>query len=73
MTPEQFEMAETIGLYVFIVAVFIFIGLAIQDVLKKGNVPLMGRAFVWLVLFLGCAGFIAKGVIQFMWESNGIS
>lgn len=73
MTPEQYALAETIGLNLFFVGIFVFIGLAINDVLKKGNVPAFGRYFVWLVLFLGCAGFIAKGVIQFMWETNGIS
>ncbi|MEF1214045.1 DUF2788 domain-containing protein, partial [Vibrio alginolyticus] len=25
-----------------------------------------------LVLFLGCAGFIAKGVIQLTWEGSGL-
>jgi hypothetical protein len=25
-----------------------------------------------LVLFLGCAGFIAKGIIQLVWESQGV-
>jgi len=73
MTPEQYAVAETIGLNLFFVGIFVFIGLAIQDVLKRGNVPKFGRYFVWLVLFLGCAGFVAKGVIQIMWESGGIS
>ncbi|MEF1165150.1 DUF2788 domain-containing protein, partial [Vibrio parahaemolyticus] len=27
---------------------------------------------VWLVLFLGCAGFIAKGIIQLTWEGSGL-
>ncbi|TON17187.1 hypothetical protein CGH62_26405, partial [Vibrio parahaemolyticus] len=26
----------------------------------------------WLVLFLGCAGFIAKGIIQLTWEGSGL-
>lgn len=48
------------------------IGLAIKDVLKQGNVPVFGRRIVWLVLFLGCAGFIAKGLIQMSWEGTGL-
>ncbi len=73
MTPEQYALAEAIGLNLFFLGIFLFIGLAIQDVLKKGNVPKFGRVFVWLVLFLGCAGFVAKAIIQFFWESNGIA
>jgi hypothetical protein len=56
-----------------IAALLIFIGMAIQDVLKKGQVPFFGRAVVWLVLFLGCSGFIAKGVIQVFWQGAGVS
>lgn len=53
-------------------AIFLLIGLAIQDVLKRGNVPRFGRFIVWLVLFLGCAGFVAKGLIEMGWEGSGI-
>lgn len=53
-------------------AIFFFIGMAIKDVLKQGNVPVFGRRIVWLVLFLGCAGFIAKGLIQLSWEGTGL-
>ena len=38
MTPEQYAIAETIGLNLFFLGIFVFIGLAIQDVLKKGDV-----------------------------------
>ncbi|QTH64290.1 DUF2788 domain-containing protein [Psychrosphaera ytuae] len=72
MTPEQYAIAEQLGLNLFFLAIFVFIGLAIQDVLKQGKVPKFGRIAVWVVLFLGCAGFIAKGVIQFFWETNGL-
>ncbi len=40
--------------------------------LKQGNVPVFGRRIVWLVLFLGCAGFVAKGIIQLSWEGTGL-
>jgi len=73
MTPEQFEIAELIGLNLFFAAIFFFIGMAIRDVLNKGDVPFYGKAFVWLVLFLGCFGFVAKGLIQAYWQMNGLA
>ena len=39
MLQQYTEQIETIGLYGFYLLLFLFIGLAIQDVLKKGNVP----------------------------------
>ncbi|AWB68042.1 DUF2788 domain-containing protein [Saccharobesus litoralis] len=66
MTFEQFE---TLGFYLGIAALFLFIFLAIKDVLDKGNVPLIGKLAVWLVLFLGCFGFIVKGIIQVFFDS----
>ena len=70
---DNIEQIEAIGLNLFFAAIFLFIGLSISDVLARANVPKFGRYMVWLVLFLGCAGFIAKGVIQFFWEMNGLS
>ncbi|WP_258806656.1 DUF2788 domain-containing protein [Pseudidiomarina sp. CB1] len=70
MLSEHFETIEILGTNFAIAILFVLIGLAIQDVLKKGEVPKFGRWFVWLVLFLGCAGFIAKGIIQVIWESG---
>lgn len=72
MLAEHFELIESIGLNLFFLFIFGFIGLSIHDVMKKNDVPKMGRYVVYFVLFLGCAGFIAKGLIQFMWESAGI-
>ncbi|WP_407330872.1 DUF2788 domain-containing protein [Enterovibrio sp. 27052020O] len=72
MLYEHFELLEKIGLDLLFAAVFFFIGMAIKDVLNEGNVPPFGRRIVWLVLFLGCAGFITKGVIQLFWEGAGI-
>lgn len=72
MLAEHFVLIETIGLNLFFAAIFIFIGLSIHDVMKKNDVPKMGQYVVYLVLFLGCAGFIAKGIIQFVWESQGV-
>ena len=73
MTPEQYAIAETVGLNLFFASIFFFIGMAIKDVLKKGEVPFYGKAFVWLVLFLGCFGFIAKGLIQAFWGASGFN
>ncbi len=72
MSVEQIELLEVWGLKLFLVAIFLLIGLAIQDVLKRGNVPKFGRMIVWLVLFLGCSGFIAKGIIEMYWEGGGL-
>ncbi len=67
----HWEQIEHFGLYLMFAALFFLIGMAIQDVLKKGDVPKFGRYMVWLVLFLGCAGFIAKGVIKVIFQSTG--
>lgn len=72
MLYEHFELLEKIGLDLLFAGIFFFIGMAIKDVLNEGNVPPFGRKIVWLVLFLGCAGFITKGVIQLFWEGVGI-
>ncbi|MDD1782351.1 DUF2788 domain-containing protein [Enterovibrio sp. ZSDZ35] len=72
MLYEHFELLEKIGLDLLFASIFFFIGMAIKDVLNEGNVPPFGRRIVWLVLFLGCAGFITKGVIQIFWEGVGI-
>ncbi|WP_054672343.1 DUF2788 domain-containing protein [Parasalinivibrio latis] len=72
MLYEHYELLEKIGLDLVFAGIFFFIGMAIRDVLNQGNVPTFGRRIVWLVLFLGCAGFIAKGIIQLVWEGAGI-
>lgn len=72
MLTDHVELIETIGLNLGFIVLFFLIGMAIQDVLKRGNVPPFGRFIVWLVLFLGCAGFVAKGIIQYGWESSGL-
>ncbi|RUO22206.1 DUF2788 domain-containing protein [Aliidiomarina iranensis] len=70
MFAENFEQIEALMTNLAIAVLFLLIGLAIHDVLKKGDVPKFGRWAVWLVLFLGMAGFLAKGVIQFVIEAN---
>ena len=72
MLSEYFELIEAIGLNLFFAFIFIFIGLSIHDIMKKNNVPKMGQFVVYFVLSLGCLGFVAKGVIQFMFENQGV-
>ncbi|WP_163937199.1 DUF2788 domain-containing protein [Paraferrimonas sp. SM1919] len=73
MLSEYLVQIETIGLNLFFAAIFFFIGMAIKDVLDQGNVPKIGKIAVWTVLFTGCTGFIAKGIIQFLFESGAIN
>ena len=72
MLQQYTEQIETIGLYGFYLLLFLFIGMAIQDVLKKGDVPRFGRNVVWAVLFFGCIGFISKAIIEIIWVNSGI-
>ncbi|MGR5176623.1 DUF2788 domain-containing protein [Vibrio parahaemolyticus] len=72
MLYDYINKLEAIGLDLLFAAIFFLIGMAIKDVLKQGNVPVFGRRIVWLVLFLGCAGFVAKGIIQLSWEGSGL-
>jgi hypothetical protein len=65
MSVEQFE---TIGLWLGLGMLYIFIVLAIRDVLKKSQAPKMGQFFVWLVLFLSPLVFIVKSVLQYFFE-----
>ena len=72
MLYDYMNMLESIGLDLLFAALFFLIGMAIKDVLKTGNVPPFGRRIVWLVLFLGCSGFVVKGLIQLSWEGTGL-
>ncbi|TMO86394.1 DUF2788 domain-containing protein [Pseudoalteromonas spongiae] len=72
MLDKLLDGIDILGLYFGLAGIFFLIGMAIQDVLKKGDVPRFGRYVVWLVLFLGCSGFIAKGLIQVFWQGAGV-
>lgn len=65
MAIEQFE---AIGLWLGLGILYLFIILAIRDVLKKSNAPKLGHFFVWLVLFLSPAVFIIKSVVPYFIE-----
>ena len=65
MSLEQYE---AIGLWLGLGILYLFIVLAIHDVLKKSNAPKLGQFFVWLVLFLSPAVFIIKSVVPYFIE-----
>lgn len=65
MTIEQFE---SLGLWLGLGVLYIFIVMAIRDVLKKSNAPKLGQFFVWLVLFLSPAVFVIKSIVPYFIE-----
>ena len=72
MLAENYEKIEALVMNLSLVVLFIVMGMAVHDVLKKNDVPKVGRYVTYLVLGLGCLGFIAKGIIQFFWENQGL-
>ena len=72
MLSEYYEQIEAIVLNVALFGLFALMGYAVHDVLKKNDVPMIGRAVAYLVLFLGAAGFLAKGIIQLFWQTSGV-
>ncbi|MBF7072747.1 DUF2788 domain-containing protein [Glaciecola sp. MH2013] len=73
MNADNYQHIEAIVLNLSLVVLFILLGLAIHDVLKKNNVPLIGKVVAYGVLGLGAAGFVAKGVIQVFYSASGVS
>jgi uncharacterized membrane protein len=73
MNADNYQSIEAIVLNVSLVVLFVLLGLAIHDVLKKNNVPLIGKVVAYGVLGLGAAGFVAKGVIQVFYTASGVS
>jgi hypothetical protein len=64
----QIEQFEAMGLWLGLGILYLFIAMAIRDVLKKSNAPKLGRFFVWLVLFLSPAVFIIKSIVPYFFE-----
>ncbi len=64
MFSENFELIESVALNICLAGLFILMTYAVHDVLKKNNVPFIGKVVVYFVLFLGAAGFIFKGIMQ---------
>jgi hypothetical protein len=69
MLSDHYEQIESIALDVVIVGLFLLMVFVVYDVLRKNNVPLIGKVVVYFVLFLGAAGFIFKGIMQLVIES----
>lgn len=72
MLSEYYEQIEAVVLNLSLTVLFLLMAYAVHDVLKKNDVPMAGRFVVYLVLFLGAAGFLAKGFIQVFWQSSGV-
>ena len=72
MLSEYYEQIEAVGLNLALFILFVLMGLAVHDVLKKNDVPVIGRFVAYLVLFLGAAGFLSKGIIQLFWQTSGV-
>lgn len=64
----SFEQFETLSLWLGLGILYLFIVMAIRDVLKKSNAPRLGQFFVWLVLFLSPAVFIIKSIVPYFIE-----
>ncbi|MBZ9610721.1 DUF2788 domain-containing protein [Rheinheimera maricola] len=64
----SFEQFEALSLWLGLGILYLFIVMAIRDVLKKSNAPRLGQFFVWLVLFLSPAVFVIKSIIPFFFE-----
>lgn len=72
MSAENFQYIESILLNVTLAGLFILMGYAIHDVMKKNDVPKIGRFIAYGVLGLGAFGFVAKGIIQLFYVSSGV-
>jgi hypothetical protein len=68
MLTEHYEQIEAIGFDIAIVGLFFLMAFVVHDVLKKNNVPLIGKVVVYFVLLLGTAGSIFKGIMQLVIE-----
>ena len=67
MSPETFQMLESIALDVALVVLFLLMFFAVHDVMKKNDVPVYGRFVAYGVLGLGALGFVIKGVIKLVY------
>lgn len=72
MSPETFQYVESIVLNITLVLLFCLMGYAVHDVMKKNDVPKIGRFVAYGVLGLGALGFVAKGIIQLVYMSSGV-
>jgi len=68
MLNQYYEQIEAIGLNLALIGLFLLMGYVVHDLIKKNNVPFVGKAVIYFVLFLGAAGFVFKGIMQFVIE-----
>jgi hypothetical protein len=68
MFNKYYEQIEAIGLNLTLIGLFLLMAYVVYDLLNKNNVPAIGKAVVYFVLFLGAAGFVFKGIMQFVIE-----
>ncbi|MFT4655308.1 MAG: hypothetical protein ACJA0G_000427 [Kangiellaceae bacterium] len=72
MSAESIQQIEAILLNVTLAALFLLMAYAVHDVMKKNDVPKIGRFVAYGVLGLGSLGFVAKGVIQLFFIGSGV-
>ncbi|WP_018981550.1 DUF2788 domain-containing protein [Salinimonas chungwhensis] len=72
MPNSTYELFESVSIYIGLGGLFILMGLAVHDVLKKNDVPLIGKLVVYGVLGAGAMGFLAKGLIEVFLLSTGV-
>jgi hypothetical protein len=72
MSAEAVQHIEGILLNVTLAALFLLMGYAIHDVMKKNDVPKIGRFVAYGVLGLGGLGFVVKGIIQLFYIGSGV-
>jgi hypothetical protein len=68
MLNKYYEQIDAIGLDLALIALFLLMAYVVHDLLKKNKVPAIGKAVVYFVLFLGAAGFVFKGIMQYVIE-----
>ena len=73
MLAKYYEQIESIMLDLGLGILFVLMIFSVHDVLKKNDVPMIGRVVAYGVLGLGAMGFVAKGIIQLFWQSSGVS
>lgn len=73
MLAENYEQIEAVIMNISLFVLFALMGYAVHDVLSKNDVPKIGRFVAYTVLFLGAAGFLAKGIIQLFFTSAGVT
>ena len=72
MLSKYYEQIEVVALYMCLFGLFLLMGYVVHDVMKRNDVPAIGRMVTYGVLCLGALGFIAKGVIEVFWQLSGV-